>query len=192
MIYNRQKKLKLDIDQSITVVGCGGIGYWVAKFAAMSGIDIIYVFDPDIIEIHNLNRLDLPEKFVGRNKSDVVRIVVNSLRPMCSMYSMPYRFTEVHDTDTTWLVDCTDNYESQVENQRIANIRGMRYLKAGYDGEQFSINNVVAEWGDVEDGYRVVPSWVVPSVVVASLTVAKILKYKYKEAATTIENMFLK
>ena len=49
-LYDRQSKLKLNQNQSITVVGCGGIGYWVAKFSAMSGIDPIYLFDPDTFE----------------------------------------------------------------------------------------------------------------------------------------------
>ena len=123
-IYERQKKLELNTKQSITVVGCGGIGYWVVKFAAMSGIEKIYAFDPDTIEEHNLNRLDIPEKFLGRNKSDIVKIVVNSLRPDCTIYTFPYEFSDIHDTGTDWLVDCTDNYKSQIENQRITNLKG--------------------------------------------------------------------
>ena len=58
-LYKRQEKLVLNQDQSITVVGCGGIGYWVAKFAAMSGIDELWLFDPDTFEDHNFNRIDL-------------------------------------------------------------------------------------------------------------------------------------
>ena len=54
-LYHRQEKLKLNSEQSITVVGAGGIGYWVAKFAAMSGIEMIYVFDDDTLEEHAAN-----------------------------------------------------------------------------------------------------------------------------------------
>lgn len=59
-LYDRQKTLNLNKDISITVVVVGGVGYWVAKFAAMSGIEKIYLYDHDVIEEHNLNRLDLP------------------------------------------------------------------------------------------------------------------------------------
>jgi hypothetical protein len=66
----------------------------------------------------------------------------------------------------------------------------MKYLKAGYDGEEFSIHNSVAEWGEAEDGYRVVPSWVVPAVTVAALTVAKIMKYPNAEIVSNINGVF--
>ena len=51
--YDRQESLQLKTP-SITVVGAGGIGFWVSKFAAMSGIEKIYIFDPDTIEESNL------------------------------------------------------------------------------------------------------------------------------------------
>lgn len=189
-LYNRQEKLKIDKDVSITIVGAGGIGFWVAKFAAMSGIEKIYIFDPDVIEEHNLNRLDIPDKFIGRNKSDVVKLIINSIRPECTIYSFPYKFSDIHKTDTDWLVDCTDNHKSQLENQRLATSFGQKYMKAGYDGESFSIHNSVAEWGEADDGYQIVPSWVVPATIVAALTVAKIMKYKSKEVITNVENLF--
>jgi len=189
-LYDRQKSLGLNIDTSVTILGSGGIGFWVTKFAAMSGINKIYVFDPDVIEENNLNRLDLPMKFVNRNKADIAKIVVNSIRPECNIYAFPFKFSDMHDTNTDWIIDCTDNYESQINNQKIAKSKGIRYLKAGYDGESFSINNKVAEWGDVEDGYQITPSWIVPAVIVAAMTVAKVIKYNEEEIFTNVKNLF--
>jgi molybdopterin/thiamine biosynthesis adenylyltransferase len=190
VLYTRQKTLKLDTDQSATIVGCGGIGYWVAKFLAMAGVEKLFVYDMDVIEEHNLNRLDLPHRFIGRNKADIVKIVIETLRPECTVYAFPYKFNEDHDTGTDWLIDCTDKYEAQITNQKIANDQNMRYVKAGYDGEDFSINNSVAEWGDAEDGYVTIPSFVVPAVMIAAMTVAKILKYKSAELHSNIKGVF--
>jgi len=189
-LYDRQKTLELKTNQSITVVGCGGIGFWVAKFAVMSGIENIYLFDPDILEEHNFNRLDIPDKFLGQNKAVITKLIINSIRPQCSVYSYPYKFSETYDTGTDWLIDCTDNYESQIENQRIAKMKGMKYVKAGYDGEGFSIHNSVAEWGEADDGYQIVPSWVVPASIVAAMIVAKIVKYTKSECVTDIKGLF--
>lgn len=188
-LYDRQKTLKLNQNQSVTVVGCGGIGYWVAKFLAMSGIKKIIAFDPDTIEEHNLNRLDIPLRFVGKNKADIVKIAIEALRDDCIVYSFPFKFNDLSDK-TDWVIDCTDNSESQVENQKIARKKGSHYFKAGYDGENFGIHNSVGEWGESTNGYTVVPSWVVPAVIVAALAVAKVMKYTEMECISSISKQF--
>ena len=190
-LYDRQKTLGININQSLTVVGCGGIGFWVCKYAAMSGIEKIYAFDPDIIDETNLNRLDVPAKFIGRNKADVAKIVVNTIRPECTFYSMPFKFNDSHDLNTDWLIDCTDNSDAQIENRKIARTQGIRYVKLGYDGTHVSINDELAEWGEAPDGYQIIPSWVIPSSIIAAMGVAKILKYNDKEMSCDIERMFV-
>lgn len=188
-LYDRQKELGLNTDTSITIVGAGGIGYWVAKFAAMSGIKDIYIFDPDTIDESNLNRLDLPDKFLGRNKADLASLVIRNIRPSCNVSARPFKFQSFTYTKTDWIVDCTDKFESQIENQKIARSTGSKYCKAGYDGEEFSINNSVAEWGEADDGYTITPSWVVPASIIAALTVAKILKYHNDEVYSNVKSI---
>jgi hypothetical protein len=190
MLYDRQEKLELNTDLSITVVGVGGVGFWVAKFAAMTGIDEIYLFDDDIIEYHNLNRLDVPIKFVGRNKAEVGQIIINNIRPDCNVKVRAMRLKDYMFPNTDWLIDCTDELKSQEENQAIAEKFGARYMKVGYDGEGFSINDKVAEWGEADDGYVVVPSWCVPASIVGALAVAKIVKYPSKEVARNVRDLF--
>ena len=176
---------------SISVIGSGGIGFWVCKFAAMSGIENIHVFDDDVIEESNLNRLDIPVKFIGKNKADMVKMVVEMLRPNCNISSRPFKYQEFNAVSTDWVVDTCDNHESQLNNQRIAKSIGAKYFKAGYDGLGMSINGVVAEWGEAEDGYQVTPSWVVPATIIASLSIAKIMKYENKEVRCNIEDLFI-
>lgn len=187
-LYDRQETLKLK-KPSITIVGCGGIGYWLAKFAAMSGIEKMYLFDPDVIEEHNLNRLDLSIESIGKNKADVTKEIIVKIRPLISVYVMPFILQEHTFQRTEWLIDCTDNIKSQLENQRIAKLYGSKFVKAGYDGESMTIANCVAEWGEAEDGYTITPSWVVPATTVAALTLAKVMKYEQKEMAKTIEKI---
>jgi len=188
-MYDRQETLQLKTP-TVTIVGAGGIGFWAAKFAAMSGIEKIYIFDPDTIEESNLNRLDLTIEHIGRNKADVAKEAIVALRPYISVYAMPFILLEHTFEKTDWLIDCTDKIKSQTDNQAIANKFGSKYVKAGYNGESITIANSVATWGEAPDGYTVTPSWVVPSVVVAAMTVAKIMKYESKEISTKIEKMF--
>lgn len=189
MLYDRQKTLQLNQNQSVTVVGCGGIGYWVAKLLAMSGIKKLILFDPDTLEEHNRNRLDVPVRLIGKNKADIAKMAIESLRDDCVVYSFPFKFNDLSDK-TDWIVDCTDVSKSQMEVQEIAKKKGSRYFKAGYDGENFGIHNNVAEWGESTDGYTVVPSWSVPAIIVASLAVAKIMKYYTKEVVSSIPKLF--
>lgn len=189
-LYDRQEKLKLNTNTSITIVGVGGVGFWTAKFAAMTGIEEIHLFDPDTIETHNLNRLDLPLKFIGKNKADVGRLIINAIRPNCNVKAFGMKLQEYMFGNTEWLIDCTDNFESQESNYKIATNRNAKYMKVGYDGEQFSINDKVAEWGEAEDGYVVIPSWCVPASIVGALAVAKIVKYPTKEVARNVKSLF--
>lgn len=188
-LYNRQEKLNLKTPNKVAVVGCGGIGYWVAKFLAMSGCEWIELFDPDVLEEHNLNRLDIPFRFIGKNKADVTKEAILSIREEATVYSYPFKFNDL-SSGFEWVIDCTDNSDSQMENQAIAKRMGSKYFKAGYDGEGFGIHNTIAEWGESTDGYTIVPSWVVPAVVVAALAVAKVMKYPDKECISSIPHLF--
>jgi molybdopterin/thiamine biosynthesis adenylyltransferase len=188
-VYDRQDNLGLNSGISLSIIGCGGIGFHVAKLSAMSGIKNIYAFDPDIVEDSNLNRLDIPERFIGMNKADVVYKVVKILRPECNIYPRPFVFQDINYTKTDWIVDCTDKFESQQRNRDIARKTNTRYCKSGYDGEQFSINNDIAEWGESQDGYTITPSWAVPTVIIAALTVAKIMKYNNSEVYSSIKEI---
>jgi molybdopterin/thiamine biosynthesis adenylyltransferase len=188
-LYNRQEKLKLTVPKKVAVVGCGGIGYWVAKFLAMSGCEHIELFDPDILEEHNLNRLDIPMKYIGNNKADITKSVIQALREDCTCYSYPFKFNELN-TGFDWVIDCTDNSKSQLVNQELARKMGSKYFKAGYDGLGFGIHNTIAEWGESTDGYTIVPSWVCPAVIVASLAVAKVMKYHDAECISSVKHLF--
>jgi len=188
-LYQRQEELKLNQSQTVTVVGCGGIGYWVAKILAMSGIRKILLYDPDILEEHNLNRLDIPYKYIGKNKADVAKVAILGIREDCICYSFPFPFGDLAEK-TDWIIDCTDKAKAQIENQEIARKLGAKYFKAGYDGENFGIHNSVAEWGEDGEGYTIVPSWAVPAMIVAALAVAKVMKYEKKEVISSVDKLF--
>lgn len=190
-LYDRQETLSLNKDISISVIGCGGVGYWVAKFAAMSGIENIYLYDFDVIEEHNLNRLDLPISAVGKNKASVVKNMINFLRPNANVFAIPFKFKKELFRQTDWIIDCTDKSEVQMLNQGIANQFGVKYMKVGYNGEHITLSDVVAEWGESTNGYTIVPSWVVPASIVAALAVGKIMKYTGKELSANIKDLYI-
>ena len=192
--YERQDLIEgINNDIKVLVVGAGGIGFHVAKLLAMSGVEEIYVFDPDVLEESNLNRLDITTDFVGRNKADIVKEVIKSLRPNCRVRSFPFPLKDhTYPKNVDWVIDCTDNHAAQIANQDMASKNGAKYLKAGYDGERMSLNDRVATWdvGETQDGYRVTPSWAVPAIIIASLAVGKVLKYHGGEMGCHLKEFY--
>lgn len=195
VMYNRQELIEgINNNIKVLVVGAGGIGFHVAKLLAMSGVKELYVFDPDTLEESNLNRLDLTLDYVGRNKADIVKDVVRQLRPdIEQIKAFPFPLKDhTYPKGVDWVIDCTDSHNSQIENQRMADANGAKYLKAGYDGERMSLNDRVAQWdaGDTEDGYRVTPSWSVPAIMIACLAVGKVMKYHDGEMGCHLSDFY--
>jgi molybdopterin/thiamine biosynthesis adenylyltransferase len=193
-VYDRQELIEgINTELKVLIVGAGGIGFHVSKLLAMSGIKEMYVFDPDTLEESNLNRLDVTVDYIGKNKADIVKTIVKQLRPNSRVKSYPFPLKDhTFPKGVDWVIDCTDNHQSQLENQRMADENGAKYVKSGYDGERMSINDRVATWdvGDTQDGYRVTPSWAVPAIMAAALVVGKVMKYSGGEMGCHLKDFY--
>jgi len=196
-IYDRQESLNLNTNQKIIVVGVGGVGWHVAKGLAMAGVDEIVMFDDDIVEIHNLPRLDVPYNTLGKNKATLLKDFIDQMRPDNHITGYPFRFNPVvHDglENFHWFVDCTDNHESQLNNQQFARDNGLVYMKVGYNGSHITIANSVAEWDTnpdgSQDGYTIIPSFISPAQIVAGMAINKILTNSDKEVSVDINDIY--
>lgn len=191
-MYTRQQDIQMNTNIKVCVIGCGGVGYWTAKFLAMSGVNDFHLFDHDILEIHNLNRLDLPLSVLGRNKADVTKQAIKQLRPDCNVLAFPFPFKGDFLRDKVdIIVDCTDKHDVQKMIYELAKTKNTKYMKVGYDGTHVTIANKPATWGEVtEGGYTITPSWVVPAVMVASMAAGSILKYFGKELSADMSNLY--
>jgi molybdopterin/thiamine biosynthesis adenylyltransferase len=194
-IYDRQERIQgINKDTKVLIVGCGGIGFHVAKLLAMSGVKDLHLFDPDVFEDSNFNRIDVPIDALGINKADVTLRILEQMRPEGNFRSYPFRFKGDHvsASDIDWLVDCTDVHTAQTFNRDFAKRNGLKYLKVGYNGTSISINDEIGEWdaGETPDGYTITPSWAVPAVIIAALAVGKILKYHDKEIGCDIADIY--
>lgn len=196
-VYDRQDRIEgINKNLRICIAGAGGIGYWAAKFFAMSGVDDITIFDPDTLEESNLNRLDLTYEYVGRNKAQIVRDVVGQIRPECKVRALPFPVKpHTFPKDVDVFVDCTDSFKSQLEHENLCKENGIRYAKFGYDGTRISISKSIPLWdtsNEDADGYRITPSWVVPAVTVAALGVGQVMKYTNREMGCDLSELYWK
>jgi len=187
-LYSRQVELRLNIPVSITVVGCGGIGTWVAIDAAMSGIKTIYLYDPDVIEESNRNRLPFCQGAINRPKVEVVAEFIQAIRPDAIVVPIQDKLEgillDVQSSVCYCYIDCTDSPKTQMTLYKFCKERGFSYIRAGYDGTHITDTSVVSGWINAAsegENYQVNPSWVVPAQVVAALAVAKLMKYPDQE-----------
>lgn len=88
--YNRLKNVRefgYDIDftdlaaKSVAIVGVGGLGSVSSEMLARCGIGRLVLFDLDVVDEVNLNRMFFMPEHVGRSKVEVVAEVIHKVNP---------------------------------------------------------------------------------------------------------------
>lgn len=184
--YSRQDSLRdhlsaLEAPRTHIIVGCGGIGAWLAVTLAMYGQRRITLMDGDKLEPSNMNRLPFPTTWVGRNKARATRDIIGMLRPDAVVSALA-----AHATENTlpalehWissggcvLWDCTDDARIQRTLNALATERSTRYIKLGYEGMSLGIYSEMPVWfadeATYRPGYRTTSANVMSSMVAAAL-----------------------
>lgn len=188
-LYDRQQPLELHVSSSAAVVGVGGVGSWVAILAAMSGVKRLVLYDGDILEETNLNRVPLKQSDLGHRKDIAVAEFIKSLRPQCFVETRGPLHEDLSPIMLCDVVfDCTDRLTVQQRLSLKCRELNLRYIRAGYDGTHITLTDKVP-WGEAVNGYRVVPSWVVPAAIVAALAVGKALKFADMEVMKDVSEL---
>ncbi|MBN8633511.1 MAG: ThiF family adenylyltransferase [Rhodobacterales bacterium] len=149
-------------DQTIAIVGVGGLGSVVAENLIHMGFQSVQLIDPDVVEITNLNRI------VGAYHSDAldsrlkVEVVGEHLRKINPDAVVEAHAVGIEDDSTLaalmrsdWIVVATDNHFSRYHAQIIALQLGVPLLSAGVninvkDGQiaDWSGEVIIARSGD--------------------------------------------
>jgi hypothetical protein len=175
-IYNRQETIQdeLSIPDNVIIVGCGGVGTWVAIALAMGGTQRFILIDHDNIEEHNLNRLPYPQSSIGRNKAEALKEYIINIRPGAYVVAIDQRVEDVIgllDFTNQTVYCCTDTMASRlaawnacanVRKQNYQNYYGqILYRRIGLDGFGLTFSTKKPpEWGDgIDNGYQITPSW---------------------------------
>jgi hypothetical protein len=190
-LYSRQTSLKLKRYSTCIVIGCGGIGNWVALDLALTGcINKLILIDPDIVEESNLNRTMFDYMDINCYKVDAIARHISLKRPNQDVYTVTQYMTDelaerikglYFDNDCSYyhsdicIVDCRDDiYDDCYE-------LNCKLYKVGYDGVEITIdgNPRLSEvCGQRGGSYSVTPSYVCSSQLAAVLVVNDILAPK--------------
>ena len=179
VVYERQRDLHLAPPAETSIVGVGGVGAWVAIDLAMTGAKAINIFDSDVLEVHNLNRLPFTTDDIGKPKVQIVKDFILKMRPDIKVI-MNGNATEItKELLRGSIVDCTDRVATQAFLQEYCISNSLPYYRLGYDGHHMTVIDgshpkaprIKSVWdnGDGQEGYSTVPSWLVPPQIAAGL-----------------------
>lgn len=106
------------IEARVLVVGAGGLGSAVLQQLAAAGIGAITIIDPDIVELHNLNRQCIHnENTIGRPKVDSAKEYMQNFNSEITIHTIADRFdlsnAQALMQDADIVVDCTDNFATR-------------------------------------------------------------------------------
>ena len=179
-------------DNTHIVIGCGGVGFWLALSLAMMGTESFVLVDGQTIDNSNLNRLPVPQTWVGQNKAIALRKMIRFLRPATRIVVLNAHITEEtlnvipklltasrHHVNIYNVWDTTDNaiiqckiYDFVLEMRKTPNHRGVKYRKIGY--EAWNVGNY-AKWDiwtdedEYQAGYRTSSANAITSMLSAGL-----------------------
>src|ERR1700733_3189388 len=137
-LYKRQESLEIVTDQTVAIVGCGGIGSWLGYYLALAGVKRLLLFDGDRIESHNLNRLPFTKDMLGRYKSDALAELIESVRPDCQVQAFahmePHHLWTLQQSSTNWVAVSTDSLNSRRMAYDLSQKAEAGYIECGADG----------------------------------------------------------
>jgi len=94
----------------IYVIGCGGVGSWLApSLALLVGHEHVTLIDGDQLETKNLNRQLFTPLDLGLNKA-----IALADRYQCQSIPKFYSYLMIEHADTDWIFCCADNNPARV------------------------------------------------------------------------------
>ena len=100
--------------KSVLILGCGGVGGYVAEALARSGIGTLILVDYDVVDETNINRQIIAlESTIGRKKVDVLEERIQDISKECvvikkDMFVTKEHFDELLTEKIDYFVDACD------------------------------------------------------------------------------------
>jgi molybdopterin/thiamine biosynthesis adenylyltransferase len=127
------------LDSHVTILGCGGLGSWVAQALVCAGIRRLRLIDADCVELSNLNRQPLyGERDLGRPKVEAARDALRRIDGAANIEPVPEQILTESDAvrrlgGTDVLVQTADWPPYQLEEiiDRACRRLGLAHITAG-------------------------------------------------------------
>lgn len=167
--YSSQQMIKgLSVPDTITIVGTGGFGAWLAILAAMAGVRKLILFDHGKVKDTDIARLPFSPSNIGKRKVDVLRQQIIEIRPDAQV-EVQGRFEPNRDAALLEGVVFAgaDNLEIERRLAKLTSTRKLRFVSGVYSGLDVGVFTFSPRHLRVMPGPA--PVWVGSSVLVATL-----------------------
>ncbi len=104
---------------NIILLGCGGVGGYVAEMLVRSGVENLTIVDFDKVDVSNINRQIIAlSSNVGRCKVDVLKERLLEINPSANIIAINERYTEnstILDDNFDYVIDAIDSVKDKVD-----------------------------------------------------------------------------
>ena len=119
---------------SVLVMGCGGVGSYVAEAVARAGIGSITLMDGDEAVESNQNRqLVALTSTIGRNKAEIMAERCRDINPDADIKAVPEFYKSKEDLEIStfdWIIDAIDDVDAKVELIKNAKEQGIDIISS--------------------------------------------------------------
>ena len=132
----------------IHMIGCGSVGSTNLELLARFGLTKFTIYDPDVVESHNIVNQMFTQKHVGMPKVDAIKEILLEINPEIEIKAYPEGWTNQPLDGYVFLA--VDNIELRKkiakENQYNDYIKAMFDFRTGLtDGQHYA-----ADWSDIK------------------------------------------
>lgn len=132
-------------DYSVAIVGVGGVGSVTAEMLTRCGIGCLCLFDLDIVQAANMNRLFYRPEHIGLSKVEAAKAMLLDINPDVAVEAHGYDITTVENygrlcaclsgTESGKKVDlvlsCVDNYGARITVNQACNELNIPWIESG-------------------------------------------------------------
>jgi molybdopterin/thiamine biosynthesis adenylyltransferase len=194
-----QEKLKIS---KVAVFGLGGLGSLVSLYLTAADVGNLFLFDPEKVEISNLNRQVLYQtKDLGKEKAHLSKERLSSLNPEVNIHVYTKKLQETVDIwkKAHLLIDCLDNLEGRLFLNRLTTEFKIPLISAAVEGWQGYIYTYIPKktpclnciFGNKWRKREVFPVIGVTSGILALLEATEAIKYLIGKEISTKEKILL-
>lgn len=142
----------------ITLIGCGASGSAIGSIYAKMGGQLLYLYDQDSIELHNIPNQWFGTEYIGRNKAESLRDIILKMVPteiQPNVFAYP-KFWLEGDLTSGIVIMCVDSIEGRKEIfESLLKTKEIKYLIDTRMASQFyEIYTIDMENEKNMEGYR--------------------------------------